>query len=441
MKVTFIMPAIGRKKGMPYSRSWQMEPLGLAVLAARTPPEIERVFFDDRLEAIPFDESTDLVAMSVETYTANRAYQIAGKFRARNIPVVMGGYHPSLLPDEVAAHADAVVVGEGEQVWPELLQDMVQGRLKKKYVATSQSNLRGIFPDRSLFKGKNYFDLTLIETGRGCRFGCEFCSINAFYHRAYAARPVEDVVAEITATGARKIFFVDDNIANDPLRARELFSALIPLHIRWISQVSMHIYKDNMLLDLMRQSGCRGVLIGFETMQPQNLQSMGKEVNTVVGGYDAVVRAFHHHHLAIYGTFVFGYNDSRQSFAQAYSFAMRNSLFYTAFNHLVPFPGTQLYSRLKAQGLLRYPAWWTDPECRFGNIYFNPQTMTPQELEHLCYQYRFRFFGLPALLRRLFSSLLYWRSGFTVLIFLAVNLFANRETRSRRMLPFGVSDD
>jgi radical SAM superfamily enzyme YgiQ (UPF0313 family) len=441
MKVTFIMPSVGRKKGVPYSRSWIMEPLGLAVLSALTPPEIERVLYDDRLEKIPYDEPTDLVAINVETYTANRAYQISGEYRKRGVPVVMGGYHPSLVPEEVSDHADAVVCGEGELIWGKVLEDYKAKKLQKIYKAPGRTGLAGLFADRSLFKGKNYFNLTLIETGRGCRFGCEFCSINAFYGQAYSVRPVDDVVKEIRDTGARNVFFVDDNIGSDRDRAKELFSALVPLRINWVSQVSMHICKDHELLDLMKRSGCRGVLIGFETLQPDNLNAMGKGVNRVAGGYDEVVKCFHSHQLAIYGTFVFGYNDTEEAFRKAYEFAKRNRLFYAAFNHLVPFPGTGLYSRLKSQDRLLYSSWWTDRRCRFGNIYFNPENMSPEELERLCYKYRFKFFSLPMMLYRLLNLRLYWRDLTSFLIFVGVNLFANRETESRRMLPFGVFDE
>jgi radical SAM superfamily enzyme YgiQ (UPF0313 family) len=439
MKITFIMPSIGKKKGVPYSRSWLMEPLGLAVIAACTPRGITRELYDDRLEAIPYDKPTDLVALSVETYSAKRAYQIADEFRRRKVPVVMGGYHPTLVPEETLLHADAIVAGEGENVWQTVLADLRNGRLQKQYRAPSRTNLAHIFPDRSLFKGKRYVNLTLIETGRGCRFGCEFCSIHAFYRQTYAIRPVKDVVAEIVGIKAKNIFFVDDNIANDPERARELFSALVPLGIRWISQVSMHIYKDHALLELMRKSGCKGVLIGFESLQPENLQAMGKAVNNVADGYDKVVQAFHKHRLAIYGTFVFGYRDSRETFTAAYAFALKNKLFYAAFNHLVPFPGTPLYRRLELENRLRYSSWWTHPECRFGNVYFIPDAVSPAELERLCYANRLRYFKLPALLYRL-ANPLYRHDLFSLAMFLLVNLSANGETQSRRLLPFGATD-
>jgi radical SAM superfamily enzyme YgiQ (UPF0313 family) len=441
MKITFIMPAVGRKKNTPYSRSWIMEPLGLAILSSYTPAHIQRVLYDDRLESIPYDDPTDIVAINVETYTAQRAYQIAAQFRKRKVKIVMGGYHATLLPEEVLQHADSVVIGEGEQVWGQLLEDFKNDTLKQQYSSPGRTDLTGVFADRSLFSGKNYFNLTLIETGRGCRFSCEFCSVNAFYKKTYTSRPVIDVIKEIETTRAKNIFFVDDNIGNDRLRAKELFTALIPLKINWISQISMHLYKDDELLDLMKRSGCRGVLIGFETMEADNLVSMGKNVNTVSDGYDAVVKSFHKHTLAIYGTFVFGYKDTKKTFQAVYTFAMRQKLFYAAFNHLVPFPGTQLYHRLESEGKLRYKAWWTDRRCHFGNVYFNPENMTSTDLEQLCYEYRYKFFHIPMILLRVMNFRVYWKDITSLLIFLGSNIFANRETRRRRMLPFGVFDE
>ena len=440
MKVTFIMPSVGKKPDGKYVKSWLMEPLGLAILSALTPSHIDRVLYDDRLEAIPYDEPTNLVAINVETYTAKRAYQIAKKFRERNVPVVMGGYHPTLVPNETAEHADAVVIGEAELIWQKLLEDLQLNKLQKIYETSTQSSLEKIFPDRSLFKNKKYMKLTLIETGRGCRFQCEFCSINAFYQRSYKIRPIEDIVHEIKLSKAKNVFFVDDNIVTDRNRAVELFKALIPLRIRWISQASMHIHNDNELLNLMKKSGCSGVLIGFESLHKENLEAMGKQINDVQEGYERVVRQFHSHKIAIYGTFVFGYNDSEETFKAAYDFAVKSDLFYAAFNHLVPFPGTVLYERLAREERLLFKEWWLDSRCTFGNVYFKPNNMTPEMLEKLCYQYRYKFFSIFSIFKRGLNYKLYWQDFFSVIIYYVTNFGANQETKSRQHLPMGSTD-
>ena len=441
MKITFIMPAVGKKKSESYVRSWIMEPLGLAILSSLTPPEIEKKFFDDRLEEIPYDESTDLVAINAETYTAKRAYQIAAKYKQRNVPVVMGGYHPTLMPEEAAEHVDAIVIGEAEQIWEILLNDFKNKQLKKFYKSSTKTSLNNIFPDRSLFKDKKYFPVTLIETGRGCKFNCEFCSINAFYKRTYSTRPIDNIIDEIKRTRAKRIFFVDDNIVNDRNFAFELFKRLIPLKINWISQASMHIHNDDQLLALMKKSGCRGVLIGFESLNKENLEVMGKHVNNVQNGYEKVVAQFHKHKMAIYGTFIFGYNDTPDSFKKAYDFALKNKLFYAAFNHLVPFPGTSLYEKLKREGKLLFNKWWLDSGCYFGNIYFKPKNLTPEKLEQLCYKYRYKFFSLASIIKRSFNFRVYWQDIIFLFIYFANNLFANRETDSRHFLPFGDAND
>ena len=173
-KITFIMPCVGKRTDESYPRSWLMEPLAIAQLAALTPASWQKVLYDDRLEPIPYDEPTDLAAISVETYTARRAYQISEQFQKRGVPVVMGGFHPTLAPEDAARHADAILMGEAEGIWPGLLDDFAQGQMRPRYAAARRPDLAGIFPDRTIFAGKRYMNLALVETGRGCRLGCDF---------------------------------------------------------------------------------------------------------------------------------------------------------------------------------------------------------------------------------------------------------------------------
>ena len=236
VKITFIRPNMWDMRS-----SDAMEPLVFAILAGLTPPEVEIVLYDERVEPIPLDDPTDLVALTVETYTARRAYQIAARFRARGVPVVMGGYHPTFVPDEVLPYTDAVVVGDAELLWGRIIQDVMAGKLRRVYRQSGYPPLQGMRLDRNVFRGKRYAPASLVQYGRGCHYACEFCSIHAFYGSNLRQRPLSQVVAEIEALNRKHIFLVDDNIFVNELQARALFQALIPLKIRWSCQVSNDI--------------------------------------------------------------------------------------------------------------------------------------------------------------------------------------------------------
>jgi radical SAM superfamily enzyme YgiQ (UPF0313 family) len=386
--VTFIYPCVGRFPGKHYVRSWQMQPLSIGVLSSLTPTEWQRSFFDDRLEPINFDQPTDLAAISIETFTARRGYQIAEEYRRRGIDVVLGGYHATLCPDEAAEHADAVCVGEAEGSWQNILNDASSGKLSRFYRSSRPASLAGVHPDRSVYRGKNYFKLAMVESGRGCRFKCSFCSISSFYHSTYRRRPVDEIAAEVKQLKERTIFFVDDNIIGDLATARELFHALEPLKINWIGQCSINAASDPELLKLMSQSGCRGLLVGFEALDAANLKSVGKSINEAVDYHEAL-GAFRKNGILIYGTFMFGFvGDSPSSIRAVVEFARREKLFLAAFAQIIPFPGTRLYSQMESEKRLMYQRWWLNDRYRFGQAPFYPASLSPKELESSCYRPR-----------------------------------------------------
>jgi radical SAM superfamily enzyme YgiQ (UPF0313 family) len=439
MRLTLVYPAVGRKENRPYVRAWQMQPLSMALLASITPPDVEVRFYDDRMEEIGFDEPTDLVAISVETFTALRAYKIARAFRARGVPVVLGGYHVTLLPDEARREADAIVIGDAEPIWQQLLDDARHRRLQPVYRGMGRRVLSGIRPRREIFHGKRYQNITLVEFARGCNFKCDFCSITAFHEANQNHRPAHEVAAEMAATGSRRFFIVDDNIVSQPARARDLCRELIPLKLSWVGQASIHIAQDEDLLELMVKSGCLGVLIGMESLDPANLRDMGKSWNLAGGSYAASLARFRKHGLAVYGTFVFGYdNDDRAVVGRSVDFAREHKLFLAAFNHLVPFPGTPLYRRLETEGRLLTPKWWLDPNGRVGDVTFRPKKVSPEELQALCLEARRRFYRWGSVFERLLDPRANAKSLLMLGVYLGLNIGAHYDIDLRQGLQLGA---
>lgn len=407
-KVTFVTPHVGRKDPRnlkEYVRTWQMGNLPVASLYGITPNDVEVAFYDERVEFIDFDEPTDLAAVTVETYNAKRAYEVAAEFRRRGVRVVMGGYHATLVPEEAARHADSVLVGFAEGVWEQLLSDARRGQLKPRYERDPRLPVRFAMPDRSIFGDRNYLNLSLVETGRGCPQRCNFCTITAATRATYHPRPIDEVVADIESLKAhgrsRNIFFVDDNIVGNVGYAKDLFRELAPLKVRWFSQGTMSMARDAELLRLMADSGCVGLLIGFESLKRETLLEMDKRINLpFVEGIRESVRRLHEHGVCIYGTFIFGYNETLEDFASTARAAVEMELFMAAFNPLIPFPGTRLYRQLLAEGRLTDPQWYLDPAFRFGEIPFRPARMSAQELRRACLDARRHFYSWRGIARR-----------------------------------------
>jgi radical SAM superfamily enzyme YgiQ (UPF0313 family) len=341
--------------------------------------------------------------MSVETYTARRAYQIASTYRRRGVPVVMGGFHPTLCPDEAAQYAEAVVVGEAEEIWPTVVDDARHGRLARVYRAPRRPPLRGVRPDRRIFRGKRYLPIGLVEAGRGCHFRCDFCAVQTMFSSTQTRRPVDDVLSEVAALRHDKklFFFVDDNITSNMAEAKEWLRALAPLGIRWVSQASINAAHDEEFLDLLVKSGCRGVLIGLESLDPEALAAMNKRFNTMRGGYETALANLRRAGLRLYATFIFGYDtDTAESFERAAAFARRHRFYIAAFNHLTPFPGTPLYARLEAERRLLFDAWWLDERYRYNMVPFRPRSMSADALQRACLAARREFYAWSSIVRR-----------------------------------------
>lgn len=424
MKIAFIKPNM--ISGTPAD---SMEPLVFAVLSALTPQHIERCLYDERLEEIPYDEPADLVAITADTFSAKRAYQIADRYRKKGVPVVIGGFHPTLCPDEAGCYADSIVIGDAEDTWPQIIADAQNHTLQPKYVSVYPSF--GIEqPDRSLFRGKTYAPISLVEFQRGCRFSCEFCSIHAAYRGKVRRRAIESVLRDIDNNCKQLLFFTDDNLYADIPSLTELLTGLKQRKIRWSCQISTDIANHPELIPLMAEAGCLAVLVGFESLSKNNLKQMRKA--WAGDSYRQLINIFQDNGIMVYGTFIIGYDDDTPDvFEQTLQFALTSRLFLANFNPLIPAPGTPLYSRLQSEERLLYDSWWLDQDYRWGNCAFRPRRLSPEELTEGVYQIRRRFNSRRGILAR-FPGLKFCKTSlYKAGLFLTANLLSRRELRRK----------
>ena len=318
------------------------------------------------------------------TDLALRAYHIADTYRRKAVKVVMGGIHPTVLPDEALEHADAVVVGEAEGVWPRLVSDAASGQMQRLYRAGKMTDLQGLpKPRRDLLPGTKCNGNAPIpigvETSRGCPYDCEFCSIGRTLGHQYRVRPVQEVIAEIESIDSPHLFFVDDALGLNRNVAKKLFTEMIPLRRRWLAQGTVSLAEDLELLDLMKRAGCLGLLIGFESVQKGTQNEVNKIKNLRIDFYEAMHR-FHDKGFGILGSFVFGFDyENKDVFEQTLEFIMRSRMDVVQLRILTPYPGTRLYKRLLSENRLFVHDWWLrgyPPDT----LLFQPKGMTADEL-------------------------------------------------------------
>jgi radical SAM superfamily enzyme YgiQ (UPF0313 family) len=449
MKVTFIKPTIGRLEHSLFVDEARMEPLQLGVLAGLTPPDVECVLWDDRIEEIPYDDPTDLVAITVEIYTARRAYEIAAEYRERGVPVILGGFHPTLAPDECRRHGDSIFLGDAEGVWPRVVEDARRGRLRPEYRApTGVPQPGGAKPRRDLFEGKGYLPVTLMQFGRGCQYACDFCAISAYFDRKHQVRRTREVLDEIEAQSRRFIFFVDDNFLSDHEAAKIFLRELIPLRIQWVSQASIDMTNDPELMRLLADSGCLGNVIGFESLEESNVLGMRKAPNVVARGgkrkrgwdrYQEQVEILRDHHLQTWAAFTFGHDhDTRESIRETHHFAMANRFCFAAYNILMPYPGTPFYDRMTREGRhLWNGQWWLHPEYRFNHAAFVPRNLTPDELTDVCWQNRSDWNRASSIFLRAWDFKTHMHSLKRLGVYLTYNPLYAQETLKKQGMRFG----
>ena len=378
MKLKLIMPRAKRisKKGTRL----RLPPFGLSMVAALTPPEFEVSILDENINDLDFSDPADLVGIASFTSNVDRGYEIADEYRRRKVPVVMGGFHATAMPEEALKHADAVVVGEAENIGGKVLEDFKRGAMKGASRASSFHDMKGLpRPRLDLMPKTQWYTVTqMVQTMRGCPYQCEFCSVSAFWGHTFRTRPVAEVIGEIRGMDPDKlVMFVDDDVAGVPEYAKELFRKLIPLKIKWVSQAGIGITKDDELLSLARQSGCQFLFIGFESMDEVTLKAAHKYQNHPQQYKDAI-RKLHEHNIVLMAAFVLGLDeDSKEVFARVDKLIRESEADTINVNILYPYPGTEIRERLLKEARVTSDEW---SNYVYSGVNYLPKSMTQQDL-------------------------------------------------------------
>jgi radical SAM superfamily enzyme YgiQ (UPF0313 family) len=385
-----------------------LPPLSILYIAGLTPKEHDVTIVDECVQTIDFDEPVDLVGITSMTFTAKRAYQIAGEFRKRNVKVIMGGIHASAVLEEALVHADTVVIGEADDLWETVLKDAQNGELKSTYRTDHRPTLGHLASPRfDLLDTSKYVRLPFrrspnmpIQTARGCPYNCEFCSVSKFWGKKIRFRPVKDIVDEITLSRGDTFFFTDDNFVANHQRTLELCQALIPLKIKYICQIDSLAYKNPEIIKALRKSGCFMAFVGFESINKKTLAGVSKSFNKPERFPD-FISVLHANKINVYASIILGFEeDNPQTAEETARFLIEHKVGLASFFRVTPLPGTRLYDQLNKKGFLVDPKWWlkrgegTEALVKYPGNPFTGEQLTSIAMKH--------FYSWKSIFKRLF---------------------------------------
>jgi radical SAM superfamily enzyme YgiQ (UPF0313 family) len=400
-KLLLILAAVARPGSEHYRliKYSEFPPLSLMTLAGLTPEGWDITIRDEHVESSEIEGDVDLVGIQTYISSAHRAYELAKLWQSRGAKVVLGGLHPTSLPQEAAEHADAVCIGPAETVWGRILDDFEHDRLQKFYKGQCEGSAALVpMPRRDLMNPRAYLVRHTMVTSRGCPHSCDFCYKSSFWGpKYYEPRPMADVERELGMVDDRLVFFLDDNLLANRSHARRLFEVLRGSGIVWQAAASLDVARDPRYLEEAYRAGCRSLFLGFESLSPENMQSNNKPVNAATD-YGETCRRFHDAGIMINGSFVFGFDcDGTDVFDRTIEFADRNKLLTASFHILTPLPGTKAYAHLESEGRLLHRDWSRYDTC---HAVFQPRRMTPEQLESGYARAKHRFASCRSILRR-----------------------------------------
>ena len=401
MKILFISPTVDAEKRT--NKELMMPQLALYILEGLTPPEHEVKIIEEETNHIDLEQECNLVGISCMTANAPRAYELCQEFKKRGKTVILGGVHPTILPNEALQHADSVVVGEAEGVWETLLKDFQNNNLKSKYYNPIPNLDKYVPKDFSKIITKRLVNLIPIMTSRGCPYNCDFCCVTNLFGKKIRHIPIENVVRDIQESGAKSFIFLDDNIIGHPKYAKALFKAIKPLNIIWVGQASISLLaSDDELMQLAAESGCKILFFGIESVSEEQLQSMRKAFNEIEH-LESAIKKIKKLGILIHASMVFGFdNDTKEVFKDTVRFLIKNKVSTVSFNVLTPYPGTKIYEELNNEHRLTTTNW---KYYDHNTVVFKPKNMTPYELQIGKINARKKLYSISSVIKRSFGNL------------------------------------
>jgi len=403
MKIELVQPLHADYGALGKRESFVFKPAQLTMpyLAALIPDDIEVSISDEMIGPLNLENDSDLVGITFVTPFAHRAYELADIYRSQGKTVVFGGPHASLIPEEAKKYSDAVVIGEAEDTWPQLIEDFKKKNLKPFY-KSGAPDLKSIpFARRDLLKRKHYVVPDVIQASRGCPFRCDFCALGIVYGYGHRLRPVEEVMREIETFEGDTFIFWDDNIVGTPSYAKELFRRLIPYKKKWLGQGSITITRDEELLELASRSGCISLFVGIESVSQSSLETVNKGFNRV-GSLREDIKKMHDAGIAVFAGMIFGFDtDDKGTFERTVEVAVKTAIDGISFSILTPYPGTPLFKKLQAEGRMLHYDW---SRYNSEHVVFVPKMMSPEELQEGHNWANRHFYSISSIIKRLAKS-------------------------------------